>query len=44
MAKITWQAIKIILGIAMEIVDLVKDKLMRNGGKHDSSSANPKAE
>jgi len=40
MAKKTWEIIIIILGIALEVVVLIKDKL--TGGNHDSSSANTK--
>jgi hypothetical protein len=40
MAKKTWEVIVIILGIALEIVILIKDTL--KGGKHDSSSRSPK--
>jgi hypothetical protein len=42
MAKKTWEVILIILGIATEIVVLIKDKL--TGGKHDNSSGSPKAQ
>ena len=40
MAKKTWEAILIILGIAAEIVILIKDKL--TGGKNDNRSGSPK--
>jgi hypothetical protein len=40
MAKKTWELIIIILGIAFEVVVLIKDKL--TGGNHDSSSRSPK--
>jgi hypothetical protein len=42
MAKKTWEAILIILGIAIEVVVLIKDKL--TGGKHDNSSRSSKAQ
>ena len=42
MAKKTWEVIIIILGIALEVVALIKDKL--KGGTHDSSSGSPKTE
>jgi hypothetical protein len=41
MAKKTWEVIIIILGIALEVVALIKDKL--TGGKHDNSSGSTKA-
>jgi hypothetical protein len=40
MARKTWEAILIIVGIAIEVVVLIKDTL--KGGKHDSSSGSPK--
>ena len=42
MAKKTWEVIIIILGIAFEVVVLIKDKLT-GGGNHDSSSRSAKA-
>ena len=41
MARKTWDVIIIILGIAFEVVVLIKDKL--TGGKHDNSSGSAKA-
>ena len=44
MAKKTWEVIVIILGIAFEVVVLIKDKLTGTGGNHDSSGGNSKKE
>ena len=41
MAKKTWEAILIILGIAIEVVLLIKDKL--TGGKNGNGSGSAKA-
>ena len=41
MAKRTWDALIIILGIAFEVVVLIKDKI--TGGKHDNGSGSAKA-
>jgi hypothetical protein len=39
MAKKTWEIIVIILGIAVEVVVLIKDKLTRTGGKQDGDGS-----
>ena len=42
MAKKTWEILIIILGIALDVAMLVKDKLI--GGKHDNGSGSTKTE
>ncbi len=42
MAKKTWEVILIILGIAADVVVLIKDKL--TGGTNDNSSRSAKAQ
>ncbi len=41
MAKKTWEAVLVILGIAIEVVVLIKDKL--TGGKNGNGSGTAKA-
>ena len=43
MAKKTWEILIIILGIALDVAMLVKDKLT-GGGKHDNGSGSTKKE
>ena len=43
MAKKTWEVILIILGIAVEIAVLIKDKILNGGKNDDNGSRNPKA-
>ena len=42
MAKKTWEVILIILGIAVEVVVLIKDKILNGGKNDDNGSRSPK--